>query len=336
MVSRREVAEKAGVSVAAVSYVLNDKPGVSHATRQRVLAAIADLGYSPHYAARLLKTRKTQNLAVFVNYLGDPFEAGLLNHLEQRAQLLDYTIQFQTYYSIDEAAFNRLFPGRIDGLLLLGQSLTGKRWNKLREAGIPVVSVMQPVVSSTGADVRVDVDWQDGMHRIIGHLLGQGYRRIGLMGNGDPNHHHERRAQSFIQALDDFGLKLKKEDILLGRGRLEDAQRAMDEYLQAGFGDRQTAFVAMSDLMAVGMLTACREAGIQVPDQMAVCGCENILMTLQTTPAVTVLDVPRLELAYQAVDTLIQCLSGENPGHTFIQVPLIPRGSTMGSGSPLA
>jgi DNA-binding LacI/PurR family transcriptional regulator len=335
MASRKDVAERAGVSAAAVSYVLNNKAGVSESTRKKVWAAIEELGYAPSHAARSLKTRKTYNLTVLVNYLGDPFEAGLLNHLEEKAREKGYFIHFQTYYPGIEQDLRRSVPGRIDGLLLLGQVLQPATWSMLEEEGIPVVSVTR-----AGGEIRqgaawVDVDWADGMGKLIGHLTEFGHRRIALMANGSPNHPHSYRLGAFLEEMGKRGLPVGAEDILYGAGRLEQAREAMEAYIQAGRLGSHSAFIAVSDLMAAGVLTACREAGMVVPGQISIAGCENILMSHQTTPAVTVLNVYRPELASRAIDLMIRLLNGETGANSLLQAPLLIRASSdrqMGGG----
>lgn len=327
MVSRKEVADKAGVSVATVSYVLNDKPGVSDAVREMVRAAIEELGYKPSYAARALKTKKTNCLSVFVNYLGDPFEAGLLNTLESRARQLGYFVYFHTYQQEQEEDFRRYFSGRIDGLLLMGQALGEGTMKALAAEGIPAVSIMEPV-EPEGLAAFVDIDWESGMAALIAHLKSQGHERIGFMANGVKDHPHERREQAFYSAMKQAGMALGEGDILYGRGRLEQAQEAMTHYIEGGMPGGHTAFITASDLMATGMLAACREARVPVPGQVAIAGCENIMMTLQTTPAITVLHYPRPDIASLAVELLVGQLNGEPAASKRMEAKLLVREST--------
>lgn len=329
MVTRKDVAKKAGVSTATVSYVLNGKPGVSEATRQKVCQAMKELGYQPSYAARALRTKRTNHLSVFVNNLVDPFEAGILNHVESHARMRGYFVTFQTYKPDDEEAFLHDVTGRIDGLLLLGQSLKHETMDTLQSLGIPVVSIMEPV-RPYGLSGIVDIDWQEGMRRIVQHLVKGGHRKIGFVANGKESHPHERRKAAFLAAMQEAGLPCGPDGILYGAGSLEQTKALMAEHIGSGRLGDYTAFVAASDLMAVGMLSACREAGIRVPGELAVAGCENILMTEQTTPDVTVLDYPRPEAARLAVDMIIRNLQGEPaPDRCTLECQILVRGSSV-------
>ncbi|SDD92757.1 LacI family transcriptional regulator [Paenibacillus sp. UNCCL117] len=327
MASRKQVAEKAGVSVATVSYVLNDKPGVSDAVREKVRSAIDELGYKPSYAARALKTKKTNCLSVFVNYIGDPFEAGLLNTMEHRARELGYFIYFHTYQQEEEEDFRHYFAGRIDGLLLLGQSLKEETLRSLAAEGIPVISVMEPV-RAEGLTAYIDIDWEAAMAAGISHLKTQGHRNIGFMANGGQEHPHERRTQAFLAVMKREGLPVNEGTLLYGEGRLEQAQEAMLRYIKDGMPGGHSAFMTASDLMAAGMLAACREARVPVPGKLAIVGCEDIMMTLHTTPAITVLHYPRPEIAALAVERMVGHLNGKPAASTRLESSLIVRDSS--------
>lgn len=177
MVTRKDVAEKAGVSVAVVSYVLNNKPFVKEETRRRVLAAMEELGYQPNLVARSLKTKKSNQLAVLTNYFGDPFESGVLLHIEAAARMKGYTVFFQPYITEQEDQLKSQFMGRIDGLILLGQSLKPTTVEYFRRINIPLLSVMSPVHGNTDVPV-IDLDWEQEYVRLLKHLKDHGHRHI--------------------------------------------------------------------------------------------------------------------------------------------------------------
>lgn len=327
MVSRKEVADKAGVSVATVSYVMNNKGGVSDEVRSRVQAVIEQLGYKPSHAARALKMKKTNCLAVFVNYLGDPFEAGLLNTMERHARRQGYYMYFHTYQADQEKEFLQHVSGRIDGLLLLGQTLKRETIAALQAQGVPIVSAMEPV-EAAGIAAFVDIDWEAGMRQLIGHLVQQGHRKIGFMANGSARHSHELRKRAFLAVMRDMGMFFDEHSLLCGSGRLEQAEAEMERYLGAAHSDAPSAWIAASDLMAVGMLAACRRRGVEVPGQLALTGCEHILMAAQTTPAMTVLQCPRPEIATAAIERMVRILGGEQVDSVKLDAPLLVRGSS--------
>lgn len=326
MVTRKQVAERAGVSVAAVSYVVNNKGGVGEETRQKVLDAIKELGYQPNFMARGLKTKKTNQFAVLVNFLGNSFEAGILLHLEARAREHGYAIVFQTYSPDTEDEFVRFTAGRADGVILLGQRLKPESLSQLRRLNLPVVSVMKPAGGEPHIPY-VDIDWANEMRKLVRHLADKGHTRIGFIGVHDPNHYLRVREEAFRQALAEEGLPLPQET-LNGEGRLESTFRSMQRYLASSERRTYSAIVAASDLMAVGLLSAAREANMPVPHELAIAGCENILMASQTTPGVTAIDYPRERAASAAIELIVRQMDTRAASSVTLPADLAIRSST--------
>jgi len=335
MVTRKEVAELAGVSVAAVSYVINNKGGVSEATRLKITQAIETLGYKPSYAARMLKAQKTNHLTVLINYLGDPFEAGLLIGLESRARERGYFIDIQTYSPEWEDEFIEHSSSRIDGVILLGQSLRQETLDALHKQSIPLLSIGKPC-STEGILAYVDIDWVESYTRLIRHLLREGYRKIRYMNNGTAGHIHEMRREAFHHAVKNIQAEeaFIFEDVMCGSGRLEAAYQAMIEHLSATIEpevdhEGATAYVAASDLMAGGMLHACSEKGRHVPNGIGVAASENILMMSIMTPSVTALDYPRQQAGSMAIDLMVDYLHGEPVENQILSCDFHIRDSTL-------
>ncbi|NHN30658.1 LacI family DNA-binding transcriptional regulator [Paenibacillus agricola] len=313
MVTRQDVADRAGVSVAVVSYVLNNRKIVKEQTRQKVLDAVRELKYKPNLLARSLKTKKSKQIAVLVQYLGNPFEAGLLLRIESVAKTSGYFVFFQTYEEEQEEQLQELFMGRVDGILLLGQSMKRATLDYFTEMDIPVVSIMEPG-ELLEQQSFVDIDWMAAMRQLINHLREQGHKRIAFMGGGNLRHYNECRFRAFLAAIASEGLVFHAEDRLDGGGRFENAQECVQRLLANGAGKLPFgALVCANDLMAAGSLAACRELGVPVPEQLAIAGCENILMSSQTNPPLTVIHFPRPEAAELATRSLLAIM--DDPTH---------------------
>jgi DNA-binding LacI/PurR family transcriptional regulator len=307
MVKRKDVALLAGVSEAVVSYVLHNKPYVKEDTRRKVLDAIEKLGYRPNLLARGLKSLRTQQIAVLVSSLGNPFEAGILLNIERVAQELGYAVFFLSYKEQTEDKLIEQLYGRIDGLLLLGQSLRTETIEHFNRINIPIASLLTPAVIHESVQA-LDVDWEQEMRRIVNHLTGQGHRSVGMMVNQDAQHYHRVRADAFRNAAIEGGLVCELTNTLYGAGSFESAEFVMGAYLQRLGNPTFSAIVAMNDLMAMGVLSACRIHGLQVPERLAVVGCEGILLSSQTSPPLTTLVYPREQLGELGTSQFIRRL----------------------------
>jgi len=332
MVTRDDVARHAGVSVAVVSYVVNNKDNVKEATRQKVLKAIEELGYKPNLTARSLKTKKTGQIGVLFDNLGNPFETGISLGLEERARQMGYSLIFQTLVHAEEEKLKTVFMGRTDGLLLMGQSLGKGTVEHFTQMGVPFYSVMTPAVRLP--DIRaIDINWHEAMLQLLSHLKALGHVRIGFMGHMHDEHYLHIRYRYFLQALKALNLYFDDTMLLLAEGRLEPAYAVMSELLQK---ERLpfTAIICANDLMGIGVLSAAKDAGVSVPEQLSVACCEDILMASHTTPALTTLHYPRQKAGYMAIQLLLEQMDlPQSSNHTtstdtIIDFELILRQST--------
>ncbi|MEF3302087.1 LacI family DNA-binding transcriptional regulator [Paenibacillus sp. GYB003] len=309
MVTRDDVARRAGVSVAVVSYVINNKAVVKEATRQKVLEAIRELGYNPNLTARSLKTKRTNQIGVLFNNIGNSFETGIALGLELKARQYGQSLIFQTYAPEEEDHLKTIFMGRTDAIIAFGQSLKPETVEHFAKVGVPLFSIMTPEERHDTVPFA-DIDWLAAYRELVGHLAGHGHKRIGFMGNREREKHLDVRYRFFRMALDARGLEFRDEWLLRGNfGSLESAYDAMSGRLAEGDELPFTAIVCASDLMAIGVLSACRDRGVSVPDRLSIASSEDILMASHTTPPVTTIHYPRREIGYATIDAILAHLS---------------------------
>jgi DNA-binding LacI/PurR family transcriptional regulator len=311
------VAKHAGVSVAVVSYVINHKSFVKEATRQKVLHSIRELGYNPNLTARSLKTRRTNQLGVLFNNIGNSFETGIALGLEEKARQYGQSLLFQTYAPLEEDSLRTIFMGRADAIVLFGQSLKSETADHFAKIGVPLFSIMTPE-RPHAAVPSADIDWRGAYDSLVDHLKRSGHARIGFMGNRMRESHHEVRFLHFRQALRSRGLEFRDEWLLRGSyGTLESAYEEMHSRLASGDGLPFTALVCANDLMAIGALSACRDNGLDVPGHLSVASSENILMASHTTPALTTIHYPRREIGHATIDVVMGHLNEGAPVSGF-------------------
>jgi LacI family transcriptional regulator len=274
MITIRDVARAAGVSVATVSRVQNGSTLVKEATRQHVGAIAARMGYAPHGAARSLVTSHTNTLGILLPDIYGEFFSEVIRGIDQAAQRQGYHILVSS--SHDEcSALERVLRsmrGRVDGLIVMWPESDAGRLPKL-PAGLPVVLLSAPI-GPAGFDVITVANFE-GAYAMVRHLLSLGHCRVahirGVSGNADA----AERQRGYRAALADAGLSSEAREVE-GDFTEESGFEAVGELWRRE--RRPTAIFAANDAMAIGALSGLRHRGLRVPEDVALAGFDDIPM----------------------------------------------------------
>lgn len=312
-----DVAALSGVSKSTVSNVIRGAVAVSPGVRDRVLAAVAELGYRPNGIARQLVQQRTSTLGVFVGDLGNPFYGELVKLFERHA----HTGGFTTIVCSTDGGAERveaLLERRVAGVALL-QVSDPSPIDVLRTEGVPAV-----VVSSTHADVdSVGVDEVLGVSLAVGHLASLGHRRIAYVTSAyveeRTNHvrHDSFSAACAAHACDEAPPVRLDVDAVL-EGAAPELDRAA------------TGFVAANDLTAIALVEALGRAGRAVPRDASVVGFDGIALTALAGVGLTTVAQPREEMARVGAELLLGRVSGEDgpPRRVVLEPRLVVRTTT--------
>ena len=329
-----DVAALAGVSPKTVSRVINDEPGVAAGTRDRVLEALADTGYCPDPAARSLRTGRSGLIGLAVPELAQPFFAEIADGIAAAAARHGWSVVLGVTGERGEGeeAFLRRNPG-LDGVIIYWQGLT--------PGGLEAESLRRPVVllgeNEHDALDRVTMGNEHGIELALTHLAALGRRRIAVVGVPEPAlpaHGAARvRTAALHRAAERLGVEIDP-DLLVASSewRRPDGARAVRALLDRG--SDFDALLAFNDGLALGALHQLADAGLRVPDDVAVTGFDNLDASRYSFPSLTTLS-PRLgSYADDAVDLLRARLDEPNaPVRTVVEdVVLLPRDSTIGGG----
>ncbi len=334
----KDVASHAGVSVKTVSNVVNNKPFVKPETRQRVEAAIKELGYRPNLAARQLKRGRSGFIGLVVPEFETPYFAELASRIWAEAEKHGYTTLLNLTGAdpkLERNAFQGVGNQLIDGLIFSPQALSGPQIVE-RAHELPMVMLgEQPV--PPGLD-HVAIDSVRAARKATDHLLSRGHRRIGAIGLNTERGTSLDRAEGYRQALRSAGIS-PEADLMVGVPSYSRraGRAAMNRLLS--LPEPPTAVFCFNDAMAVGAIRACYEAGLSVPREMAVAGVDDIPEGRYITPSLTTVS-PDLEfLAREAFRLLLRRIeagqTGEQLEDADILVPwrLTIRESTGGAGA---
>jgi DNA-binding LacI/PurR family transcriptional regulator len=324
----REVAALAGVSVQTVSFVINNNPVITPETRQRVLDAIAQVGYTPDASARSLRSGRSQVIGLLIPDAHNPHFWAILDGAEQEALASGYSLILATA-SINRQRERRAFDGlarqHLDGLILL---LTypedfASDVIRLRQKGVPIV-----VDGAMFDDVdRVWLHYRAAARELMDHLFGLGHRRIGfIQGVGRQDHLAGKdRTDTYHAKMQEAGLP----PIVIACGNtLEEGFAAANQMLD--LAARPTAIVGMNDLMAYGAVQAAMQRGLRVPQDVSVAGFDDDAMFRLLTPPLTTGSVDGAAFGAQAVQLILNRLQNPalEPQRSHVPSQLIVRGST--------
>jgi len=325
----REVAERADVSVTTVSHVVNDTRPVSQALRERVLSAMDELDYRPNRLARSLRRGETHTIGVIVPDSANPFFAEVARGVEdasfeERYNVIlcnsDGDLEKELLYT------NVLTAKQVDGILFVAAGVSTEHIRALQEDRVPLV-----VVDRTIPDVSVDEVLTDNIHggeMVTSHLIDLGHRRIGcITGPSDVTPSADRVA-GYQKALRDADIPIDESIILRGDFQYSSGHQVAHELL--GMDDPPTAVFACNDLMAVGVISAARELGLRVPEDLSVAGFDDVHLASFTNPPLTTVAQPKYEMGALATRILLQRMQDDDslPRHELLSTQLVVRQST--------
>jgi DNA-binding LacI/PurR family transcriptional regulator len=322
-----EVARHAGVGVATVSRVINGSPAVREQTRQRVLDAIAELGYAPNHAARALSTGRTLSVGVVAPFFTRPSVIERLRGISHVLAGAGYRmVLFDVERPGQDSESFRTLPGGLDGLLSISLCPPDADLDRFAAAGMPVVLVDHPHQCLPA----VHVDDVAGGRLATEHLLELGHERIAFLGDFEHNYHgftsSALRRVGYQEALCGAGLEVDPELVRRATHGRDPAAALTRELLD--LADPPTAVFAASDTQALGVLEAADELGVDVPGDLAVVGYDDI--EIARYAGLTTIAQPLEESGAIGAHLLLGALDGEGASGRQLPVRLVVRSTTTG------
>lgn len=329
----KEVAKRAGVAQSTVSLVINEKRHVSPATRQKVLKAVRELNYHPRRSARVLATRRTGNIGFILSdehfYQAEPFYTRIFLGTEFEARKHFYYVLLTTVG--DEFNPRKFVPRflvekNVDGVILTGK-VSDSLIYYIRDSGIRLVLIDYYPKDSRFPAVLIDN--LHGAYEAVNHLIALGHRRIGFIGGSTDHPSISDRLKGYAQALEEAGLARHNSLVAADQpdSSAEGGYSAARRLLRPSL--RSTAIFATNDSMAVGAIRAATEAGLNVPDDLAIVGFDDIEIASHADPPLTTMRVPKEEMGALAVRKIAEMIESghERSVKTLVSAELIVRGS---------
>ena len=329
----KDVAKKAGVSIATVSLVISDNDRISTETKKKVLKVIKSLNYYPSRSARDLVSKKTGNIGFILtddHFLRtEPFYTRIFLGSEFEARDGNYYILLTTVrsnYSKNDPLPRFVLDRSVDGIIIAGK-VPNTLIDRILEQKIPIVFV--DYTTNANCCSQILIDNIHGGILATDHLIGLGHKKIGFIG-GDINHPSiSDRLNGYKQALEKAGIK-PKENLIIIDAEYPDRQNGYKSAAKLFTKNKNvTALFTCNDAMAIGAIHYLKDNGYKIPEDVSVIGFDDVEADLMLEPPLTTIRVPKFELGVEALRAMINYLNNKsNTKKILVPVELILRQST--------
>jgi len=324
-----DVAKKAGVSVATVSRAINGNTYVSPETLLKVKKAIDELNYKPNLLGRDLRRTRSERVLVLLPNISNPFYSEIVKGIEDVANRNGYSIMLcNTDSDIKrEKKYIKMLKSRLaDGAILMASEMTCEELTEL-SMEVPMVQCCE---YKEGIPVlHVSIDNEEAAYKATRHLIGLGRSRIAFIGANTQFLSSSLREKGYLKALADAGIGHNPAFMRYGNYGYKSGYRNMKQLL--ALDERPDAVFCISDLMAIGAIRAATDEKLKVPDELAVCGFDNIHFSSMFQPSITTISQPMYDLGCTSMDALIRMMEGKNTDAAcyFLEHELVIRESTV-------
>ena len=326
-----DIARIAGVSRKTVQRVLNNSDQVRPETRERIMKIMEEHQYQPNVSARRLVKKKTHTIGLFIIqdpgkdriYSDDLFYSVVIGAMINACSLRGYKVLVTMTELDDPSPVLKLYREKsIDAGIIISWSNVQGVVDEILSAGFLVGVFDQNNVTHRTPSIPMPLlQNEQGAKEAANHVIHLGHKKIGIITGDEDNRAAMERLNGFQQALNEAGLPVKPKYIYKGRFIEESGRDAVRHWMEKG--DLPSAIVCSNDHIAFGALKELKEAGRDVPGDVSLIGFDNILLTEYTSPALSTMNVPRVEMAVALVEELIHRIEGVpfekmNPFHATL------------------
>jgi len=310
-ITLKDIARMAGVAESTVSRALNNKDGVSEKTRLRILKIAKENNYRPNQLARGLAANKTNMIAVVLSEMDSPGNIEIVKNIEAAAEAEDYQIilcNTNNNQEKEKSYLSLLESNQVDGAIFVGGELVGSHLLRASFSEDNAI-VLVNRLSEENFFTSVLTDYSSGIFKAVNHLLNQGYQDIALVCGSRDNLIEEEKIGGYYSAFREKGIEINEDLILETDSSRESGYNAFLEISERNIIPE--AFISTRELTTIGLVEAIKMGGYFIPDDFAVVGYGDNLLTSIIEPPLTVLSEPSAELGRQSFDFLIQLINDQ-------------------------
>jgi LacI family transcriptional regulator len=312
-VTIKDIAKKAGVSIATVSYVINKSRTVSPDLAARVQAVIEEIGYYPDINARSLKSKRTCTIGLIVPDNSNPFFAEIAKGVEDAG----FDNGFSVILCNSNAMIQRelsyidlLISKRVDGVIFASTTLSIDPIKRIVDLGIPVTVFYR---ETSGLDVdSIRIDNFASAYRATAYLTGLGHQKIACIRPLSMETPSGLRVAGYQHAMEEAGLPWSPELMPQGDNRFSGGEAAVRQLLDSG--QQFSAIFSTNDAMAIGAMRALRDVGLRIPEDVSVVGFDDIILARYSEPPLTTISQAKQEAGMLAVQRIVERIEKKHAG----------------------
>lgn len=309
----KDVAKKVGVTPTTVSMVMKNDPRISQETKEKVLQAVKELNYYPNYIGQSLVKGKTNTIAIVSNLFFAWFKMDLLNGIGKTIFETTYKMnQYSTRDEIGEETLKDILYGkRADGIITISLRPTKETLNEFKKHNRPIVLIEDTAEGFPG----IKVDNFKGAYIATEYLIKKGRKKIGILtgkvaeGRGGMN--VLERLEGYKKALKNYDIDLRKKIMLETTCyTFNESKEIFDKFIENKKGV-DAIFCAAGDIAAMGLIKRAQELGVKIPDDVAIVGYDDIIVSSMVIPSLTTIKQPIFEMGKSAVKILISQMESD-------------------------
>lgn len=325
MITLKDVAKEAGLTVSTVSRILNNRGYISEKSRDKVYAAMKSLNYQPNEVARSLSKKTTNTIGVIVPHIRHPYFSELISNIEYYAHKKQYKILLFNSRGESERETEYIemcTSNRVAGIIICSGTVEVQKFEGLH---VPLITIERYLENGTAT---IECDNKQGGILATNHLIEKGCKNlIHISGIHETHMPADSRAHSFVEVCKEHGVKYQ----VIETQSYDYNSLEYREFLKNVLEEHNEVdgIFASSDLIAAQLLQICSKMNIKIPEEIKIIGFDDVIISSLTTPMITTIHQPIKEMAQQAVEILISANAGKIvPSRTTLPVSIIQRETT--------
>ncbi len=307
--SLKDVATHAGVGLGTASRVINGNGNVKPVTKEKVLKAIRELNYHPNNIARSLKTNATRSLGVLLTDLKNGFDTEIIRGIETEAGKTDYSL-FLTNTNKERSkmisCIKNFVEKNVDGIIIIGGEITEEFYTDIKQFHIPLITIScESNIKPEGQYMSITIDNEKAAYEVVEYLIQKGHTKIAMIsGEKDEMNAGIPRIKGYQRALENYKIAFRKEYLIEGNYTFLSGYEKGKQILT--LAEKPTAIFAASDAMAIGAEKALLEAGVRIPDEIAIFGFDGLDFAEYVHPSLSTVVQPRYDMGVLAMRRMLE------------------------------